>query len=214
MYTRADCITLIKLKGSPDPERSPSDFLAGRILHYNFVDTFPEGRFGDWYTRDYKELVIQYKRRDERFARVSRDNASIGQLKWYFITIGYDDRIITPLIMKKMGDIISSKDYFNDVIYVHEKHRRDGSGNIYTHHHTHFLVVCDLPKTRIIDRIYATVKKYVSSKNFVDVKSYKDNVGTYEQKVNYIEGNKVSEKMECVELDDIWRKENGLFRKL
>lgn len=214
MSTRADCVTLIKLKGSPDPERSPNEFLSCRLSHYDFIDTYPRGRWGDWYSREYRELMILYERRDEIVKRVSRDTAGIGQIKWYFITIGYDDRFITPSIMKRMGDIISSKDYFTDVMFVHEKHRRDASGNIYIHHHTHFLVVCNLPKTRIIDRLYATVKKYVSSKNFVDVKSYKDNVGSYEQKVNYIEGNKTHDKMECVKLDDIWRHENGLFRRL
>ena len=212
--SKIDCLTLIKLKGSPDPEQTASEYLRMYTVYFQFVEQMGKYLMVPIYEKTYRHLTILYRQRDERISRIQRDTNDIGQLKWYFITIGYDDRLITPSLMKNLGDKLASKEFFRDVIYVHEKHRRDGSGNIYIHHHTHFLVVCDLPKTRIIDRVYATVKKYVASKNFVDVKSYKDNVGTYEQKLRYIEGDKVQEKLECVQLDDIWRSQNGLFRKI
>jgi len=71
-------------------------------------------------------------------------------------------------------------------------------------------VKCELSKSRIIDRVFATVKKVVKSKNFVDVKGYKDNCGSYAQKLKYINGDKTEHKLECVQKDSIWRQENNL----
>ena len=144
--------------------------------------------------------------------KLKKDLANLNNdsFKWFFITIGYDDENITVDKIRKYSARVATSNYFIDCEYVNEKFRKNDKGEIYIHHHTHFLVKCDLPKSRVIDRIFATVKDVVKSKNFIDIKSPKDHCGTYDDKLRYVRGDKREEKMECVRLDRNWRIDNNL----
>lgn len=182
------------------------------IIRGNGITSTEEQRIklARWaYERYLKMKVVQQEIRNDVKNIVLGKNPD--SMKWYFITVGYDDKTITHTQINQYSRKLSEKNYFSDVRFVNEKFRKDKDGKIYVHHHTHFLVVCDLPKSKIIDRVYACVKKVVSSKNFVDVKGYKDNCGSYQNKLDYINGNKLSEKMECVEMDRKWRLENNII---
>jgi len=158
--------------------------------------------------KDIRTLYASYIRRQALAKEVRSMN--IEGFQWYFITVGYDDENITVDKIRKYSGAVATAPYFDDVKYVNEKFRKNDKGEIYEHHHTHFLVKCQLSKSRVIDRVYATVKKVTKSKNFVDVKSSKDNCGSYIDKLKYINGEKQYKKMECVEKDIIWRAENNL----
>lgn len=134
-------------------------------------------------------------------------------LPWKFITIGYDDKKITVANMRIAAQKVFAlrKAEYSFFRYTHEKFRKDDNGKIYEHHHTHFLVKTKLSKSKIIDLIYKTcIKNYICSKNFIDVKQQCDRVGTFEQKLDYINGVKQDSKMNCVEMDRKWRLENDL----
>lgn len=132
---------------------------------------------------------------------------------WMFITIGYDDKIITPSKMlwavekiKKIG-----KMKYTFFRYVHEKFRKDDKGVVYEHHHTHILIRTAAYKSDFIDQAFRFLSPLINGqKNYIDVKLPKDKVGNFTSKLKYVEGDKQQTKLECVALDKIWRKENGL----
>lgn len=141
---------------------------------------------------------------------VSKVNARIAKIAngleptpngMWFVTIGFNhdtwtiadcDKCIRKIL--EMEWIISGKANF-------ELYRTNGE-----HPHVHFILETKEPKSRILDKIFRPlyVKKVVFSKNFIDVKPMMD----YHHK--YINLDKVSEKMECVERDIIWRKKNNI----
>lgn len=119
----------------------------------------------------------------------------------WFVTIGFNhdtwtiadcDKCIRKIL--EMEWIISGKANF-------ELYRTNGE-----HPHVHFILETKEPKSRILDKIFRPlyVKKVVFSRNFIDVKPMMD------YHLKYITLDKVSEKMECVEKDIIWRKENNI----
>lgn len=171
----------------------------------------PSWSFEKWenyINKDIRMLFAAYTMREALAKEVRSMN--LEGFQWYFITVGYDDENITVDKIRKYSLAVANSKYLDDVKYVNEKFRKNDKGEIYVHHHTHFLVKCELPRSRVIDKVYATVNKVVKGKNFVDVKSSKDRVGSYQDKLKYINGDKQESKMECVRLDRIWRSENNL----
>jgi len=174
------------------------------------VDCQPwsEEQWTKYINKEIRTLYASYVMRQALVKEVRAMN--IEGFQWYFITVGYDDDNITVDKIRKYSNLVATSNYFDDVKYVNEKFRKNDSGEIYIHHHTHFLVKCSLSKSRVVDRVFATVKKVCKSKNFVDVKSSKDGVGSYQDKLKYINGQKTESKMICVEKDIKWRLENNL----
>lgn len=126
--------------------------------------------------------------------------------KWFFVTIGFDDSIITPIGVK---DAIDKLDGIKGITVTHmvaEKHRRNPDGELYIHHHIHMLVDTDYPKSKVIQYVFQRVKKYVGSSNFIDVK----NDGDRERYEKYINGEKQTGKLDLVEKDRLWRLENNI----
>lgn len=127
---------------------------------------------------------------------------------WAFVTLGFDDRVVKPIDMRNLCERM--KKTYDLVTYVHELHRKDDSGKVVKHHHTHYLIRTDQAKSTIVKKIwgFAGIKKIMANQEKIDVKNYKD--GPYERYEKYISGDKVHEKLECVELDKKWRLENNL----
>lgn len=194
------------------PEEKEFWIMADRNMQ--FVESHREIQWEDNTWIDYYQKLIsmlfrQYTIRQKAIKELR--SMDITGFKWYFITVGYDDANITIDKIKKYSTRVAESKDFTEVIHVNEKFRRNDKGEIYIHHHTHFLVKCDLPKSRVIDRVYASVKNVVASKNFVDVIGPKDGKGSYSDKLRYVNGDKVESKMECVHLDRAWRIENNIY---
>jgi len=147
-----------------------------------------------------------------------------GEKKFAFVTVGYDDKKITPAAMKKMGEQISalsSKNCnFESCVYVHEKFRSSG-----IHHHTHFLFTYtdNISKSKIKQYIWQIVNnktvQWVGDPAFIDIKgspdkSTKTRMGSSHRKIEefqkYISGDKIEEKLSYCKKDAEWRKENNL----
>lgn len=161
-----------------------------------------------WYESDLKYAVKQ----DEVTLELQRDlkNTFTPESKWYFATIGFDDKIITVKDIKTSLDKILNTPNINVLGYSVEKFRRNkGVADVYVHHHIHFFIESDLPKSKVIQFLYQKVKRYVSAKNFVDVK----NDGTRERYIRYINLDKCAEKLDLIEMDEQWRKENDIQNK-
>lgn len=154
--------------------------------------------------------IRDFKRR-ELFEREIKDlkTSSSQNKKWMFVTIGFDDKMYSESeyygIMMDCVQRLQKRKFHTDFQYVIEKHRRDASGQIYVHHHVHILMVTDEAKSKVIQYCFEVFKKHIAGKNFIDVKTEKDRVGTFEDKIRYINGDKQSSKLECVELDRQWR---------
>lgn len=114
--------------------------------------------------------------------------------------------------MKDCAKKVCAMRYWNTCTFVHEKHRSNG-----IHHHTHFLVTYseDMYKTKIVQFIWqlAGIKKIVLGTTFIDVKGTCDKNSRFRKMsefVKYLNGEKTHDKMECVALDALWRKENNM----
>lgn len=143
-------------------------------------------------------------------ARIDAHKSPVkSELGFALITLNYDDTKITIPDIKKIQKQMCALPHWEDIRYVHEKHRECG-----IHHHTHYLVQFEINdqnyKSKFIDHIWAMkgIKNFMSDKQKIDVKM-KD--GTpYEAFMKYIEGDKKPSKMPFVELDKKWRLENNL----
>lgn len=156
----------------------------------------------------------------QRIENIKLLHAGDQEKKFAFVTVGYDDKVITPSAMKEMGEQISALKYFDTCTYVHEKYRADG-----IHHHTHFLFTYTkiIPKSKIIQYIFQIVNckkhKWVSSQSFIDVKGTPDkttktHMGSAHRNIKefekYIIGDKIDEKLPFCKKDAEWRKNNNL----
>lgn len=143
-------------------------------------------------------------RRRERMniSKLVRGEATEENTKWYFVTIGFNDSIVTDenevKVFNSVIDKILKTKGFENIRFVAEKFRQDG-----IHRHIHFLIDSDYKKSKIIQYVYQKCKNHVHGQQAVDVKTYKDNSKlVYE---NYIAGRKRIEKLKFVEMDREWR---------
>lgn len=135
-------------------------------------------------------------------------------MKYIFMTIGWDDNIITESKMLTLSQRVANLAIFknSNISYVLEKHRQNG-----IHHHTHYLIKTPLSIGRkaILQKIgqIAEIYKY-TKENFIDIEmSWQRNekpMPSYEKLNNYIKGIKTEAKMEFVNLDDEWRSQNQI----
>jgi len=165
-----------------------------------------------WFDSDIRELMkidpwsTKIKEREKRVC------AGEGEINFAFITIGYNEQTITVNAMREIGQKVSQLKYWDTCQMVHEKHRLNG-----IHHHTHFLVTYTgtMYKTKILQYLMQLrcVKSHVVNKSFIDVKGTPCKDSKFRKLIEfqkYIEGDKTTEKMECVEKDALWRKNNNL----
>lgn len=159
----------------------------------------------------YKMLISdasELRRSQSRLAEIRKlTNLSESEENWAFITIGYNDSIVTPQHMKNISTKVLSLKHWTESRSVHEKFRESG-----IHHHTHFLVRTSskIPKSKIIQYVFQTCdKKQVSDKRYIDVKTSKDG-RSYSDYVKYISGDKRESKLQYCEKDAEWRKNNNL----
>lgn len=127
---------------------------------------------------------------------------------WYFVTINFDDNIVTDDVETLAFNTSVRKIYntpiFSNVRFVCEKFRKEEG----IHRHIHMLVDSSAPKSRVIQQVFQKVKKYCGSDRFIDVKNWTNaNREVYEE---YIRGNKQSSKMEYVEKDKAWRQQKKI----
>lgn len=197
-------------RGFHETPRDHSDFM-DTLLNVNVISyKFNGPSVNRMMWKQYRHILICAARQADLVKLVKSHISGTTGFKWYFITVGYDDANITVDNIRKYSQKVAMLPQFEMPVYVNEKFRKNDKGEIYIHHHTHFLVKCELSKSKVIQYVYQAVKKVVAGPNFVDVKSYKDNVGSYEQKLAYIQGEKKQEKLECVDLDRTWRIDNDL----
>lgn len=137
---------------------------------------------------------------------------------YVFLTVGFDDK--TDIDYPKMCGIadqilrLNGGKFVKSADYVLEKFRAKQDGEIYCHHHIHFLIQVaeKMKRSKIIESVFklAGIKKYVTKPNFIDVKTpnHKDfdkRAQPYAVLYNYVKGIKTSSKLKCLEMDTEWR---------
>lgn len=184
-----------------------------RMYHNNDCEHIFKNLCERWYLSDLKNLHKQ----DSLSLEIAQDIKKLNMVgpedNWAFITIGWNEQEVTPILMQKASANIASLKYFSSVQYVLEKHRENG-----IHHHTHFLVKFNekLFKSKLIDWLYQTkgVKVICLGKNFIDIKgplNKKKPYQTLELYENYVNGIKQEDKKKYIELDKKWRKTNNFL---
>jgi len=134
---------------------------------------------------------------------------------WFFLTLNWDDKVITIDEMLKMShraSSISADQQIESVEYVLEKHRHSG-----IHHHTHmlFTMKSKVSPSKIIGWIYnlAGFSKICGKEEFIDYlgpQKKKKGHAAFRVYWNYIRGNKCEKKLQYVELDRKWRDSNNI----
>jgi len=189
---------------TPDSVQLAYEGLKQRIVSHQMTEEQALKYMSYWYKSD----IMDYLGQDLESLAIKSDIQSMtnGKKNYFFITVGFDDKIITiPSIRKCIKSLGEMKD-INLYSIVAEKYRKDNEGKIYEHHHIHLLVKTDYPKSKVIQYTFQKVAKFVQGKNFIDVK----NEQTFEHYEKYINGDKKIEKLECVEMDKKWRLKNNL----
>lgn len=120
---------------------------------------------------------------------------------WWFVTIGFNHQTWS---IKKCCQVITKIIAFDWIISVKanfELYRPNGE-----HPHCHFVIETDLPKSKILEKIWRPkyVQEVVLSKSFIDIKKFE------EHHRKYINLEKTYDKMECVNKDIIWRGQNNI----
>lgn len=175
-----------------------------------WVDRNPRSHYLDWCCnlrrlRRMEELSTQI----QLFNSLNAREANLADFA--FITIGWNEQVITPDKMLKLSLKIFGLKYFSFVNMVLEKHRANG-----IHHHTHLLVkfVNKEPPSKIVGWIFQSkdIQKFVLAKNFIDYKGVgkKEPCASFDTYHNYVRGIKQEEKIPYVKLDRIWREENHI----
>ena len=114
-------------------------------------------------------------------------------------------------MLKASQNILQLK-YFKTAHMVLEKHRENG-----IHHHTHYLVEFSekFPVSKVLGWIHQTrgVKELCLNKNFIDYlgpQNGKKPFQSYQLYWEYINGNKKMEKLQYIEQDIKWRRDNKI----
>lgn len=177
--------------------------------------------YRDWTEEDkiklfeiyYRIDLAFYSRQTEIQLEVEKDMKQLTgakKSKYFFVTVGFDDKTITVPKIKKFRESVLKMAGVKFHSHVVEKFRRNDKGDIYEHHHMHFLIETDYYKAKVVQYFYtkATNKlnTVVAAKSFIDVK----NDASFEVYEKYISGEKKQEKMACVEMDKKWRLENEI----
>lgn len=129
-----------------------------------------------------------------------------GSTNKYFVTIGFNHQTFTPKAALTAVNAVFRKSFVNSAEGVFEFYRTNGE-------HPHIHIIMEVPKMRcgmLVTKIFqsAGMSKIVLSRNFIDVKECQ----LYHY--DYLEGNKIEEKMECCEKDKLWREQNNLPHKI
>lgn len=135
-----------------------------------------------------------------------------------FLTVGFDDTTdIGYLKMQHFADKIlhlNGGKFVMTADFVLEKHRTNKKGEMYIHHHIHFLIIPEekLSRSKIAELVLKIggIKKYCKQKNFVDIKTpnhsdLEKRAQPYAVLYNYVKGIKTSEKTVCLQNDKAWR---------
>jgi len=119
----------------------------------------------------------------------------------HFITIGFNHQTWSITKCVAVIEKIMSFDWIVKGRAVFELYRSNGE-----HPHCHFLIESLEPKSKIIEKIWATrgIKKVVLAKSFIDHKEVNHNHS------KYIMGIKQDSKMPFVEKDREWREANNI----
>lgn len=187
------------------------------VAHIQKGNNFPgvdKNRFWHYWYKG--QLLIQ--------ARIDYNKRLIASLidaprtEYMFITIGFDDKTdIDYPKMQRFADKVchlNADKFVKKADFVLEKHRATHNGEIYIHHHAHFLIIVDehLRKSKIIELVYkiANIKRYVKGKEFIDIKTpnateFSKRAQPYSVLYNYVKGVKATEKSECLARDKAWR---------
>lgn len=127
--------------------------------------------------------------------------ASVKQGKEYFVTLGFNHQTFTISKALMVMEKIKSFDWVHSCRAVLENFRENGQ-----HPHTHFYIKTDLPKSKVLEKLWATsgIKTIILKKSFIDIKPAE------ECHKKYIMLEKKDIKMSYVSQDEEWRKENNI----
>lgn len=123
---------------------------------------------------------------------------------YFFITINPIECTISDLT--NIINIIMKRKFVNIYCYTFEQ-RGTTLTDIGKGKHIHLIIDKTIAKSDAIKYIHNSIKKYCTQEN-IDIREITENGKIIRE--NYMRGHKTFDKLESVEIDNIWRKENNL----
>lgn len=156
---------------------------------------------------EYKKIRDQVKKdiyKKEYKRQIIEELKANGNLGYYFVTINPKECEIFDLEI--MISKIRNKKWMNMKYYNFEQRGETdderGKGK-----HIHMIILNNRSKSRVINEIYNSVKNYCNKEKVNVIPINKDAKPKY---LNYMSGNKSSDKEKKVEQDKKWRDENSI----
>lgn len=144
---------------------------------------------------DEKSKLLKKKVKDQVLKGISMPCST------HFITIGFNHQTWNKHKCVELINHILSFTWIEKATAVFELYRENGE-----HPHCHILLESSLPKSTIINKIWAAkgIKRIVLQKSFID---YKVALPVHTE---YVKGNKQEAKLPYVEMDREWREKNDI----
>lgn len=179
----------------------------------SYIDVLHQMYYGiinqpDYMAKDLESLAKYQLEKD--MARFADAQVAIAQILLpqsekpdWFVTLGFNHQTWSVDKCKEVIQKVLNLPFIQEAQAVFELYRENGQ-----HPHCHFYIVTNnkIPKSKILEKIWAVagIKKVILNKNFIDVK-----IGQPVHK-GYVRGKKQDYKLQYVEKDMDWRKENNI----
>lgn len=151
------------------------------------------------YRKEYKKEIQKESINKKPIKKYRKKDPS-----YYFITINPSECTIVDL--DSILNSIKKRKFVNIHCYIFEQRgitlNDSGKGK-----HIHMIIDKTIAKSDAITYIHNSIKKYCTKEN-IDIREITENGKIIRE--NYMKGHKAFEKIQSVEIDKIWRKENNL----
>lgn len=176
-------------------------------IHVPYVDTMRELYRLDEYKQEWAYVnlmkdMAHYRQVSKIIGSCENKLSEVDNIKGrWFITIGFNHQTYTDKLMMKYMEALCTFDWVQSLKAKFEIFRTNGE-----HPHVHMLMETQLTKSKIIEKLMRCKggSKLILKSSFVDVKPW---LSCHDR---YLNGEKVPEKMLCVEKDIKYRDEHNI----
>ena len=155
------------------------------------------------YRKECKKELSESKKKTV-IARPYKSAYKAKEQHYYFLTINPKECEVNDLL--KITELIMKRSWVKMYSYVYEQRgetiKDKGIGK-----HIHMIIDKSIRKSQALVSIHSAIKNYCTREN-IDIREMTKNGKLIRE--NYMRGNKTDVKLQSVEIDKLWRKENNL----
>lgn len=189
-------------------------YTARKILYSNDRAWDPDTyvvKYGESGTLISNRAAYEYFMKDKQYVDYCFNKQKAkGIVHKFFVTLNFNHNTFNP---KRCLEIVKRfpkyEKWFKDYVCKFENYRRDKeTQRIYEHPHCHMILElqCSISPKKLAEKIFAIrdIKNFIDAINFVQIDRYGDH------SIDYMNGVKIENKMDCIAKDIPWREKNQL----